>query len=337
MRHGSIISVSLAASLLFGAASAARADITTDLVGYWPFSGDAQDASGNGNHGTPNATAVLTVDRAGNQNSAFLFDGLSARIDIPPSASLASPVEEITLAAWIRRDGWGLVGSMYNPILTKSVGTANAFQYRLIVSQSGVGTSLNNWNIGGGAPFDFPEGTWHHVASTWADDTLRTYVDGILLDTDVVATTIVPDGNSLSIGSDTPGVLEIFLGAIDEVRIYARALSDADIAELAGPITAAPVTTTASVELGRAWPNPTRGATRIPFSLNRPAPVVVEVLDVAGRRVRTLLPDRALGDGAHEAIWDGRDDNGATVAAGVYVYRLRGAGENIAGKVVVQR
>ncbi len=46
------------------------------LVGYWPFNGNANDESGNGNHGTVNG-ATLTADRNGNTNSAYGFDGNS--------------------------------------------------------------------------------------------------------------------------------------------------------------------------------------------------------------------------------------------------------------------
>ena len=49
---------------------------TNGLVGYWPFSGNANDASSNGNNGTVNG-ATLTADRFGNQNSAYSFNGTS--------------------------------------------------------------------------------------------------------------------------------------------------------------------------------------------------------------------------------------------------------------------
>ena len=49
---------------------------TNGLVGYWPFSGNANDVSTNGNNGTNNG-AILTADRFGNVNSAYDFDGNS--------------------------------------------------------------------------------------------------------------------------------------------------------------------------------------------------------------------------------------------------------------------
>src|SRR4051812_24571649 len=49
---------------------------TNGLIGYWPFSGNASDISGTGNHGTIFG-ASLTTDRCGNANSAYLFNGTS--------------------------------------------------------------------------------------------------------------------------------------------------------------------------------------------------------------------------------------------------------------------
>ncbi|WP_141699533.1 hypothetical protein [Candidatus Marithrix sp. Canyon 246] len=51
------------------------ADLNDGLVAYYPFNGNAEDESGNGNHGTVNG-ATLSEDRFGNQESAYSFDGI---------------------------------------------------------------------------------------------------------------------------------------------------------------------------------------------------------------------------------------------------------------------
>ena len=318
---------------------AAFADITTGLVGFWPFTGDAQDASGNGNHGSLVNAPTLTVDRHGVQDAAFHFNGLNTRIDVAPSASLAAPTTAITMAAYIRRDGWGMVGSQYNPILTKSIAAANDFQYRFIVSQSGLGTSLNSWNTSGSLPFDFLEDVWYHVASTWEADTLKSYVNGILMESTYLPTTIVPDTHTLSIGSDVPGVLEIFYGDIDEVRIYSRALSPADIAELVDLPSPVPDTFRPGpgLTLGRAFPNPVHVAAAIPFSLGDAMTVNIDIIDVAGRRVRTLVNGQSLAAGDHAIRWDGRDASGRPVVGGVYLYRVETPSGSASGKLVLRR
>lgn len=300
-----------------------RADTSTGLVGWWPFSGDAQDASGNGNHGTP-LNAVLTWDRFGTPSSAYHFNGVNARIDVPSSASLESPADSLTIAAWIRRDGWGMVGTLYNPIVTKSLSPENAFQYRLITTQSGMNLALDNWHNFYSLPFTFDEDVWYHVASTWDGDSIRHYINGGRAGAAAVTASGVSDQRTLSIGSDVPGVLEIFYGDIDDVRIYARALSDADVAELAGVTTGLlrPVAAPGGFELRPASPNPFRGSTVFAFTLPRPMALRAEVLDLAGRRVRTVSGGALFPAGAHAWTWDGRDAHGAPVPSGLYVLRL---------------
>ena len=314
------------------------ADITTGLVGYWPFSGDAQDASGNDNHGT-SFGADLTTDRNGNPDSAYNFDGLSSRIDIPSSASLESPTTAITIAAWIRRDGWGMVGDMYSPILTKSTNSTNGFQYRLTASQAGIGTAFNNWNTAHTTPYDLNDAQWYHVASTWEAGTLSCYINGNLQETVSLPATIVPDSRTLSIGSDFPGFLEIFSGDLDEIRIYNRALTAGDIEELVGPLSSVPITfgSGAGLQLGGAFPNPMTLSAALPFTLRDESVVSLDIIDVAGRRVRNLVEARALVQGSHTFHWDGRDAAGRKVVSGTYLYRVSTSQETVSGKILISR
>lgn len=74
-------------------------------------------------------------------------------------------------------------------------------------------------------------------------------------------------------------------------------------------------------------PNPFDGATTLSFALQRPGPVDLDVYGVDGRHVRRLV-GWSLGAGPHGVTWDGRDEGGRRVPAGVYVFRLRsGEGE----------
>jgi len=74
-------------------------------------------------------------------------------------------------------------------------------------------------------------------------------------------------------------------------------------------------------------PNPFQSRTTITFDLARSAPVSLNVYDVAGRRVRSLIDGgAALEAGAHTAEWNGLDDNGRRVAAGLYFARLEARG-----------
>jgi len=72
----------------------------------------------------------------------------------------------------------------------------------------------------------------------------------------------------------------------------------------------------------RAAPNPFNPVTSIRFALRQAEPVQLAVFDLAGHRVRTLLSGTILGAGEHEAVWDGRNDDGGQAASGKYFYRL---------------
>jgi hypothetical protein len=71
------------------------------------------------------------------------------------------------------------------------------------------------------------------------------------------------------------------------------------------------------------YPNPFRPATTLAFELVEPTRVGLRVYDVSGRSIRTLRRGDLAEPGRHEVIWDGRDDSGRRVAAGVYFVRLQ--------------
>lgn len=87
------------------------------------------------------------------------------------------------------------------------------------------------------------------------------------------------------------------------------------------------------------YPNPVSGAnsgTRIAFQLPASSRVRLDIYDIAGRRVRTLV-NANMGAGARSAFWDGRDDAGRRVASGVYLYRLEATGKVLAKRLVIVR
>lgn len=83
-------------------------------------------------------------------------------------------------------------------------------------------------------------------------------------------------------------------------------------------------------------PNPMTSGATLSFELPRDAGVTLRVLDVAGREVRTLAAGR-LAAGPHERAWDGRDDRGAALPAGVYVVRMQAAGRTLERRIALIR
>lgn len=94
----------------------------------------------------------------------------------------------------------------------------------------------------------------------------------------------------------------------------------------ANPIVLDPTAVPAVPSIARVVPNPSSATTVLEFSLPADGPARFVVTDLAGRVVRTLVPGTWLGAGAHLASWDGLDDRGRRVAAGVYLTRLVAGG-----------
>lgn len=83
-------------------------------------------------------------------------------------------------------------------------------------------------------------------------------------------------------------------------------------------------------------PNPTSGMTVVQFGIDIAAATELAVYDVAGRKLRVLAHER-LGPGMHVRDWDGRDDQGRQVAAGIYLVRLVAAEKMLLQKIVMTK
>jgi hypothetical protein len=213
----------------------AQIDITTGLIAHYPFDGNADDASVNGNHGTVMG-AVLTTDALGRENSAYEFNGINAYITIPNSATLSSPDTELTIVALVNPYGDSKVGSPFGPILVKSNSGTNAFQYRFALDRgsSGFYVTVNNWGNNAIATMDIAVNKWHALAATVNGNTAKLYHNGRLIDIQPIQGPIKYDERPLEIGRDTPGAAEYFWGKIDDIRIFNRELTLEEVREASG-------------------------------------------------------------------------------------------------------
>jgi hypothetical protein len=92
-----------------------------------------------------------------------------------------------------------------------------------------------------------------------------------------------------------------------------------------------------SLSLDGNAPNPFRDATRIRFGLPRPTTASLTIFNLEGRRVARLVDGGTLPAGFHTAVWDGRDDSGRRVAAGIYFCRLETGDAVLHRKLLVLR
>lgn len=205
--------------------------LNANLVACYPFNGNANDESGNGNHGTMNGTS-LTTDRNGEANKAMLFGG-GSYISTPNSATLQSPSTAITLSAWIYITSWfPYGGTNYASVLCKST-TPSSTQYRFTITQTSMDLIFSGTQTIASVPSNFMLNTWYHVAVTSSGGVAKFYINGATFaSTPAVGSFPANTIDALEIGRDIAGTTDYFNGKIDDIRIYNRALSASEIMQV---------------------------------------------------------------------------------------------------------
>jgi hypothetical protein len=219
---------------------------TNGLVGWWPFNGNANDESGNGNNGTVNG-ATLTTDRFGVANKAYSFNPSSnSNVTIPFSNSLNSIQNGITLSAWIYMDGGTPAGTPPRILELRGAYGGGGDAGFVMLSTTNNATlrafELRWYNNNGNSNLNFsPTNStlttlnWHLVTFT-ADGTSGTakyYFDGVLQSTSTnsIITQCNYNNNSLILGAE-PNLLGKWGGKLDDIAIYNRALTQQEITNL---------------------------------------------------------------------------------------------------------
>lgn len=243
---------------------------TNGLVGYWPFNGNANDESGNGNNGVASG-ASLTTDRFGNNNSAYDFDGNSS---IYTNYQGVSNQSARSISFWLKQNfsipsgneqvlslyGGSNMGSGFDPIILN-----NSFP------GIDLGASFVTYN------FNLLD-NWHLYTATYDNIdganviAIKIYIDGVLMSNiynQFQETNTLMTGNSVNLrfgNSFTSG--QGFVGKLDEISFWNRSLTQQEITNLynsvssnecltmtinSGALSTNPVTYTSTVNI---YPNP---------------------------------------------------------------------------------
>jgi DNA/RNA endonuclease YhcR with UshA esterase domain len=218
------------------------------LIGFWPFNGNTNDISGNGNNGISNG-AQLTTDRLGKQNSAYSFT-TGQDITIPNTSS--TNIYPMTVSLWYNVATLATSGENSNLFSKYVPGAWNGFQ--IVVSDSrnvnsgnlqyNDGYSVNSWYIKdtnnrvlgyyGETPFLQPNiqpNTWYHYVFTLDSSGGKIYVNNQLVDSHPWT------GNPGSSLNDflwkIGGLYDTwFKGKIDDVGVWNRALNQNEVQSL---------------------------------------------------------------------------------------------------------
>ena len=197
-----------------------REALTNGLVGYWTFDGrdvkwsdtttEIKDISGNGNHGNALGSLATTSVTPGKLGQALSFNGTSDYVEVdnvPWSGSF-------TLSFWMKS--------------TDDVSHVVALGF-YIFCRFGFYSNKLSCSVNGDADYiastqNVNDDRWHHIVFTSSETTQHLYVDG------------VDNGTSASSPAGSTGVVDIgsteFLGSLDDIRIYNRVLSVAEITDL---------------------------------------------------------------------------------------------------------
>jgi hypothetical protein len=196
-----------------------------NLVGYWPFNGDANDESQNGNDGI-NHGAIPTTDRFGNESSAFYFDGIDDYIELPDDFDFLNR----TICAWFSVDSINYYDRIYSsdhPGLTYG-------QTKILVNEKfGVDKlSMTQWISQDYFDINICEDRWHFVCMAIEGNTINYYVNGLHMNT--VSNDYIQSNQGLPVaivGSST-SLNRFFCGKIDDIRIYEKALNQEEVIKL---------------------------------------------------------------------------------------------------------
>ena len=197
----------------------------TNLVSWWQAESDMSDSTG-GNDGTAVGSVGYTTGMVG---TAFSFDGDSSGDGEAVFVGSASnlQLQNFTVDAWIQRGdpgqasldaGGGLVFSFGD----QGYGFGLNDNGQLFLSQiddSEVVSSLLVTDTG-----------WHHVAVTMTNNTVVFYVDGVADSSQTYDVTFSFSSPAAAVGARGDNSFNVFLGALDEVNVFSRALSGDEIA-----------------------------------------------------------------------------------------------------------
>lgn len=218
--------------LIFGMVSIAPAIPINGLVAEYLFDGNANDESGNGNHGTIYGT-TLTEDRFGNPDSAYSFDGINDFIEVANHHSLAL-TSALTISVWINQ--YVYTGRLVDKLCA---GVNNGYMFDTNGGPSGPAMRLcGAGTINTYANTSYSLNEWHHLAVVFENGVSTFYLDGKYDGTGNHSEPTMDVNNyTLRIGtSHGDESINGFEGIIDDVCIYNRALTGNEIQELYAPV-----------------------------------------------------------------------------------------------------
>jgi hypothetical protein len=208
-------------------------------IAYWPFTGNANDVSGNGHNGAVFG-ALLTSDRFGNLNSAYKFDGINSNIMVPDAPDLRFPGKKFSISYWMKTCA---AQGNYVSIMSKGQFTQSEYSITIVngILHYFIGLRLEDQSRPGVVIIT---GTWRHVVITYDSNSAiiprltDVWVDGQYVTNYPSGFPLILDATNtqplyFAMGSVFgPPAIPNFNGALDDIRFYDRVLSPTEIQAL---------------------------------------------------------------------------------------------------------
>jgi len=318
------------------------------LIAHYPFRGNANDASGNGHHGIVYG-ATLTTDRFGNVNNAYSFDGIDDYIDVPYDSSFYPA--SFCATVWVNITSLPDTGLSY--ILTNSGDkhTPPYDPFRLRVDTLGQIYSRFEGDMDSVYIRLYSEtllntGEWYFIATYYDHLSGKgaLYINAVKEDSTERFMTLDTNSIGFMIGArqiynGNTSDDEFFDGSTDDIRLYNRALNDAEILFLYNEVVGIEPDNHSPVDkfvLYQNYPNPFNPNTMITYQLANASTVRINILNLLGEPVRELVNTNQQA-GIHRVSWDGRNNNGQQAASGIYIYQLQAGAFSQTRKMLLLR
>lgn len=291
--------------------------ITSGLIGYYPFTGNANDSSGMNNHGIVYG-ATLTNDRFGNPNSAYMFDGVNDYISISPATLLNTTY---SYSLWVNASANQTAGML-------CIGSTGGDQAMMQTTSLGYGLQTYNYPSGGTNAFmSGPANlqSWYHLVGVRSGTSVSLYVNGQLQST--VATSAAPyygPSTMYAVIGSRNGTQQYFNGAIDDIGIYNRALDPWEVLAIYnGAVGINDVSGKMTVDV---YPNPSNGNTvYLHLDGAQANEAEVTITDMTGRIVHSVV---VTDPGASIELPD--------FAAGMYLVKIKCGDALLSRKLVIE-
>jgi gliding motility-associated-like protein len=231
-------SIKLSVDSVFGGSSACAKsslpiNLQNGLVAYFPFCGNANDESGNGNNGTVNG-ATLTSDRFGKINSSYYFSSSGCNTSIQANVNTGSIQTGLTISLWIYKIGEGCISPRLFEFWPGSDGPGMAQWYWSFPNPTNE-LRIGSWTSNGfecKAFLPAPSiNTWSHIVYTNDGRVGKFYQEGQLIATVASSGNPILAGN-LAIGRMNHPDWDAFNGKIDDFGIWNRALTESEVQQL---------------------------------------------------------------------------------------------------------